>query len=261
MARPTKQGIDYFPMDVNFFSDIKIRKILRACGSQSASVLTCLLCNIYRTNGYYIVWDKDMSFVIADEVGVTEGAVNEVVIKAIQVEFFSGELYEKYNILTSSGIQRRYLIATYQRKDRQLNNDYLVYHTNNSINCTENTQIKVDKKEKKESTTKVVRKKESKPNTIPKEKIEKRKTDFYDSLRPYVGQYPKEMIREFYDYWSEMNKSCTLMRYEGEKTWELQKRLSRWARKTNDYKSNYDIGTILKDNSVEKYKNESKWDR
>ena len=149
MGRPTKQGIDYFPLDVGFFTDLKIRKISRACGSQSSSILICLLCNIYRNNGYYIVWDKDMPFVIADEVGVSEGAVNEVVIKAVQVGFFNEELFNKFNILTSNGIQKRYILATYQRKERSLNEEYMVVHTNNpgsfannSINCMNSTQRK-----------------------------------------------------------------------------------------------------------------------
>ena len=103
-GRPTKQGIDYFPMDVGFFSDVKIRKISRACGSQSASILICLLCNIYKDEGYYIVWDEDLPFVIADIVGVSEGAVKEVLIKALQVGFFDNTLYEKYHVLTSFGV-------------------------------------------------------------------------------------------------------------------------------------------------------------
>ena len=57
-GRPTKQGIDYFPMDVGIFTDVKIRKISRACGSQSTSLLICLLCNIYKDEGYYIFDDK-----------------------------------------------------------------------------------------------------------------------------------------------------------------------------------------------------------
>lgn len=59
--------------------------------------------------------------------------------------------------------------------------------------------------------------------------IEKRKSDFYNSLIPYLGKYPKEMIRAFFDYWSEMNKSRTQMRFEKEKTWETSKRLVTWA--------------------------------
>lgn len=48
------------------------------------------------------------------------------------------------------------------------------------------------------------------------------------------------MIREFFDYWSEMNKSETKMRYEQQPTWEVSKRLATWAKKDNNYgKKNY----------------------
>lgn len=63
--------------------------------------------------------------------------------------------------------------------------------------------------------------------------IEKRKSNFYNSLIPYLGQYPKGMIRAFFDYWSEMNKSRTQMRFEKEKTWETSKRLVTWASRDN----------------------------
>lgn len=56
----------------------------------------------------------------------------------------------------------------------------------------------------------------------------KRKKEFYDSLVPFVRVYGKEMTRKFFDYWSEMNKSGTKMRFELQKTWELGLRLSKW---------------------------------
>ena len=40
-----------------------------------------MLCNIYKDEGYYIVWDEDLPFVIADIVGVSEGAVKEMCIR------------------------------------------------------------------------------------------------------------------------------------------------------------------------------------
>ena len=61
------------------------------------------------------------------------------------------------------------------------------------------------------------------------ELTEKRRQKFYNSLVPCVQQYGKQMIREFYDYWSELNKSRTKMRFEMEKTWELSRRLATWA--------------------------------
>lgn len=170
-GRPIKQGIDYFPMDVGFFTDVKIRKISRACGSQSTSILICLLCNIYKDEGYYILWDEDLPFVIADTVGVSEGAVKEVLIKSLQVGFFDQELYEKYKILTSSGIQKRFLLATYQRKETTIIPEYLINCANNSINCTINSinhsdneqsksKVKVNRKKRKEKENN----KETSPN-------------------------------------------------------------------------------------------------
>ena len=80
-----------------------------------------------------------------------------------------------------------------------------------------------------------------------------RKESFYQSLVPYVSQYPKEMIRAFFDYWSELNKSETKMRYELEKTWELPRRLATWASREK-VPSKTDVGIVLKDNSPGKYK-------
>ena len=45
------------------------------------------------------------------------------------------------------------------------------------------------------------------------------------------------MIRAFFDYWSELNKSETKMRLDTEKTWELPRRLSVWANREKIPKS------------------------
>lgn len=68
------------------------------------------------------------------------------------------------------------------------------------------------------------------------ELTERRRQKFYNSLVPYVQQYGKQMIREFYDYWSEQNKSRTKMRFEMERTWDTAKRLARWDMNNKDFK-------------------------
>lgn len=116
MARQIKQGIDYYPMDVNFLNDIKVRKVLRGCGAQSMAVILFLLGNIYRDEGYYMRWDDEEDpFLVSDVVGVSEGAVRETVKKSLQVEFFDSKLFEKESILTSKGIQERFMEATVRR--------------------------------------------------------------------------------------------------------------------------------------------------
>lgn len=157
MARPNKQGIDYFPFDVDFFSDIKIRKIARACGSQATSILICLLCNIYKDKGYYILWDEDLPFVIADTVGVSEGAVKEVILKALQVDFFDQDIYKKHNVLTSLGIQKRFKSAVYKREKIEYIEEYMVSDVikivsdvKNQVSDVRSTQSKgKERKEKK----------------------------------------------------------------------------------------------------------------
>ena len=102
-------------------------------------------------------------------------------------------------------------------------------------------------KNNKETTTIVVEKK-----AAAKAATLSRKKSFYQLLVPYVGQYPKEMIRAFFDYWSELNKSETKMRYELEKTWELPRRLATWANRER-MPAKTDIGVVLQDNSPDKY--------
>lgn len=145
MARPNKQGIDYFSFDTDFFQDIKVRKILRSCGASATSILINLLCRAYKDRGYYMRWDDDMTFLISDDVGVTEGAVKECVNKAIQVGFFDKDLFDKYSILTSSGIQKRFRSATLKRGKVEFDERFLigenrVFDGKNSVNDTKNTE-------------------------------------------------------------------------------------------------------------------------
>lgn len=156
MARPLKQGLEYFSFDTDFFSDVKIRRISRACGPASTSILICLLCNIYRDKGYYIAWDENLPFVVADTIGTTEGAVEEVIKKAIQVGFFDKELFDKYKILTSNGIQTRFKSAVSRREGIEYVVDYLVSERKNDVIACKNeviddksTQSKVKVKRKK----------------------------------------------------------------------------------------------------------------
>ena len=58
--------------------------------------------------------------------------------------------------------------------------------------------------------------------------IEERKSKFYASLSLFVDEYPKKMLREFYDYWSEHGEKDKKMRFEKEKTFGIEQRLRTW---------------------------------
>lgn len=70
----------------------------------------------------------------------------------------------------------------------------------------------------------------------PKVNLGKIVENFRNSAMSYQGTYPLDMIEKFCDYWLEENNSGTKLRFQMEKTWNLAKRLSRWAQ--SDYKFN-----------------------
>lgn len=66
------------------------------------------------------------------------------------------------------------------------------------------------------------------------EVIKKKKEDFAQTLKPYLSIYGKDMLNQFYLYWTEPIKSNTpKIRYDGEKFWDLARRLSTWHGKNN----------------------------
>lgn len=169
MARPTAKGVEYFPLNVNFINDLKVRKLLLSCGAEAIAVLIYLLSTIYKDEGYYVEIHEDEIDLIALDVNVTPEFVLEVINKACEVRFFDVNLYENFNILTSKGIQERYLKITERRKNSvvitQFNlinvynnsvnvNNNLINVDNNSVNVYKSTQSKVKKRKVQKSTEK-----------------------------------------------------------------------------------------------------------
>lgn len=60
-----------------------------------------------------------------------------------------------------------------------------------------------------------------------------RRIRFYKELVDYAKDYPAQMLRAFYDYWSEPNRSYTKMKCEIPPTWNTKLRLNTWSLKNN----------------------------
>lgn len=80
------------------------------------------------------------------------------------------------------------------------------------------------------STNKNKNKKESKEEV---NNIEDRKLKFADTLKPFLQKYGRDMVSDFYKYWTEPNKSGTKFKQEMLKTWDVSRRLETWSR--NDF--------------------------
>jgi len=63
----------------------------------------------------------------------------------------------------------------------------------------------------------------------------KKETEFKNCVFEFAKKYPAEMLFIFCDYWTEMNRSKTKMRFELEKTFEISKRLATWASRDKEF--------------------------
>ena len=108
MARPRKEGMDYFSFDVDFFTGSKKIKILKArYGADGIVIYLYLLCEIYK-NGYYLKVDDDFEFVISDDLNMNCDKVKQVLNFLLERSLFDNTLFQSDKVLTSAGIQRRY---------------------------------------------------------------------------------------------------------------------------------------------------------
>lgn len=114
MARPLRIDLDFFPFDVGFFNDEKLDDVQNEYGPLGEAIYLRLLCLIYSNKGYYYEFDSldKVASKIIRSVGNRWVRNKEYVKKIIsylaECNLFSKELMQD-NILTSVGIQRRYV--------------------------------------------------------------------------------------------------------------------------------------------------------
>ena len=114
MARPQKEGLDYFPFDVDFFSDTKIRILQGAYGNNGITLYIYLLSKIYK-NGYYLAIDEDVLELAAADVGISLDLTRQIVAYLAKRSLFDNTLFSSVTVLTSPGIQRRFQLGVRTR--------------------------------------------------------------------------------------------------------------------------------------------------
>lgn len=114
MARQKKQGIDYFSLDCDFFSDKKIKILKARYGADGITIYLYLLCEIYR-NGFYIIVDDDFYYIMSDDLNMSCDKVKQVLTFLLERSMFDKQLFQSDAVLTSAGIQRRFQLAVKTR--------------------------------------------------------------------------------------------------------------------------------------------------
>lgn len=169
MARQNKVGLDYFELDCHM--EEKVRLIQAEYGLKGFAIVVKLYQKIYGEFGYYCEWNDDSLLLFMSENGLTgdnKNLISDIVAACIRRNIFSEELFNKFSILTSEGVQRRYLNATARREKVELIKEYLLLSVDknsknvvinsinvgrNEIDVNRNSQSREEKSRKKNNNT------------------------------------------------------------------------------------------------------------
>lgn len=192
MARPLKDSLDYFPLDIDFDQDDKLVVPMAKFGMQGLGVIVKIMGEVYR-NGYFYPWTEREQYVFSNRVNVDINLAKDIVNECIKWGFFNPNVYDSHSVLTSKGFQKRFIEAAKRRKSITIVEDYLlvnpaeecknVSHSITIINANGNAvnvytnpdkcnsklaeipQSKV--KESKEKKSKEIKNKELPPGPLP----------------------------------------------------------------------------------------------
>jgi hypothetical protein len=108
MARPRKEGMEYFPHDTDARNDLKIRKLRAVFGNDGYTTYFILLENIYRNKTYSIdISDAETMLILAEECKISEEKLSQIILKCCDLDLFNKQLYQENNTLTSEAIKKR----------------------------------------------------------------------------------------------------------------------------------------------------------
>lgn len=137
MARPPKKGLEYFPLDVT--PDDKIDLIEAKHGLIGFAVVIKLWAKCY-ANSYYYEWTKKEQLLFSNKCKVDLEKVNEIIEDCFEWGLLDKGLYDKFQILTSRGIQRRYIKAADRRTEIIIEKEHILL-SENEVNKLNNLVI------------------------------------------------------------------------------------------------------------------------
>ncbi len=221
-GRQNKVGLDYFELDCHM--DDKIKLIEAEFGLKGFAIIVKLYQSIYSGYGYYCEWTPDISLLWAMQLGISpsgggkgfgiatgkvslsdsqgrfgtavdaslsdypDNLINKVIAASIRRDIFSKELFGKYRILTSSGIQKRYLNATSKREKVELKEEYLLISVPQNRQNVVIKSISSDRNAISDGRNAQSREEKSKEEYIPPKSPVKR-------FEEYWAIYPKKRSR------------------------------------------------------------------
>jgi hypothetical protein len=228
MARPERNSVDYFPFLCE--EGNKMFYLEETYGNDGFATFVKLLRELAKTEYHYLNLSKPSTLMYLSAKCKVQKVVLEAIINDLaDLGKFDAVLWKENNVIWCQDF-----IDSVQDAYKKRNNNCITYE--GLITLLDSLGIrKLTKVTSKEPVNTQRKEKESKVEEI-KEKYDARKLKFSSSLEPFLKIYGKDLLNDFYKYWTEPNKTKTKFRQELEKTWDLERRLATWAKNDKNFK-------------------------
>lgn len=232
MARPQKNNVEYFPFiceDGN-----KMFYIEETYGNDGFATFVKLLRELAKTDFHYLNLSKPTTIMfISAKCKVSKEVLENIIKDLVELGKFDSMLWNENKIIWCQDFIDSIQDAYIKRHNKCITYDGLLQllislgvrkQGKSKLEGVINTQSKVDYTKLNQT----------------KEDLNARKLKFSSTLQPYLNIYGKDLLNDFYKYWTEPNKSQTKFRQELEKTWDLERRLSKWANNDKQFNKQND---------------------
>ncbi len=174
MARPYKQGLEYFPWSVRAFEDPKLSSLSYHYGPLGVMVYIRIITLVYKEGYYLEMSEEDLAVLLHQQMGpqwIKVDKVLDMIHGCVELRLFERALFLQ-GVITSVSIQRQFILSTKKRRNihidkywlldqktmeelgsslsMQKNNDIdsenAVIDSNNQINGNNNSQSKSESK-------------------------------------------------------------------------------------------------------------------
>lgn len=244
MAREQRKDVDYFPHDCTHGRKMHI--IEAKYGNDGYAVWFKLLEQLGKANNHYIdISDQTNLMFLSSIFRIDEEKTIAILRDLAKLGAIDAFLFEDHLLIFSQKFNDSIADAYRKRKNK-------IFEYSDLLNQLGIKNI--------QSGGRLTLKEVNTPEVIPKEeksKVKKskeednlvaRKLKFSHTLEPFLEEYGRELLNEFYAYWTEPNKSKTKFKQEMEKTWSLERRLNTWAK--NDKNFQKEKGSAEKEKAV-----------
>ena len=142
MYNQRKNGLSYLPLNTDWYRDEELEIIRCKYGLVGLGIINIVYCKAFDIGGFYTPWNDKMSRILAVYLGIDKALLDDIISTAIEHDIFDPDIYHRYDVLTSEGLQLLYVgIVKKLRRDLRLVREYMLLDEDSLISLSPKKNI------------------------------------------------------------------------------------------------------------------------